>query len=206
MYGLKVTARDKTTGEVSSCVCRFCVVFGREEKVGAKRKATERAMHFDHFRTDNYVQHLLQQHPKKWAEYQALNSAEEKKAFFQAVDVPFVSTLTAHFERESVLRFLINKSIVDVIIGNLLFHPDDVDGCIFSRALSLFKRLEADDDAGANGTDLNQDAYIVEINTPKRFSLVVGCVALGASFRMASKMVQLVRDESGHFFTVVALK
>ncbi|KAH6573087.1 hypothetical protein BASA62_003121 [Batrachochytrium salamandrivorans] len=171
MYGLKITARDKSTGEVSSCACRFCIVFGRKDKVGAKRKATERTKYFDHFRTDNYMQHLVQQHPKKWSEYEVLKSAEEKEAFFHAVDVPFVSTLAAHFEREGMLRFLINKSIVEVIIGNLMFHPDDVD-----------------------------DAYVVEIKTPKRFSLVVGCVALGASFRMASKMVQLVRDESGLSF------
>ncbi|KAH6601738.1 hypothetical protein BASA61_001822 [Batrachochytrium salamandrivorans] len=200
MYGLKITARDKSTGEVSSCACRFCIVFGRKDKVGAKRKATERTKYFDHFRTDNYMQHLVQQHPKKWSEYEVLKSAEEKEAFFHAVDVPFVSTLAAHFEREGMLRFLINKSIVEVIIGNLMFHPDDVDGCTISRALSLFKRLEADDDAGANDVDVNQDAYVVEIKTPKRFSLVVGCVALGASFRMASKMVQLVRDESGLSF------
>ncbi|KAH6578257.1 hypothetical protein BASA61_003987 [Batrachochytrium salamandrivorans] len=200
MYGLKITARDKSTGEVSSCACRFCIVFGREDKVGAKRKATERTKYFDHFRTDNYMQHLVQQHPKKWSEYEVLKSAEEKEAFFHAVDVPFVSTLAAHFEREGMLRFLINKSIVEVIIGNLMFHPDDVDGCTISRALSLFKRLEADDDAGANDVDVNQDAYVVEIKTPKRFSLVVGCVALGASFCMASKMVQLVRDESGLSF------
>ncbi|KAH6582462.1 hypothetical protein BASA60_001909 [Batrachochytrium salamandrivorans] len=163
MYGLKITARDKSTGEVSSCACRFCIVFGRKDKVGAKRKATERTKYFDHFRTDNYMQHLVQQHPKKWSEYEVLKSAEEKEAFFHAVDVPFVSTLAAHFEREGMLRFLINK------------------------ALSLFKRLEADDDAGANDVDVNQDAYVVEIKTPKRFSLVLGALLLERSFRMGFK-------------------
>jgi hypothetical protein len=38
---------------------------------------------------------------------------------------------------------------------------------------------------------------LFEIKTAKRFSLLIGCVALGASFRMSSRMVQLERDESG---------
>jgi hypothetical protein len=37
----------------------------------------------------------------------------------------------------------------------------------------------------------------VQIKTPRRFSLLVGCAALGASFRLAARKVQLVRDESG---------
>ncbi|KAH9270730.1 hypothetical protein BASA83_007090 [Batrachochytrium salamandrivorans] len=57
-FGLKITARDPESGLVSSCVCRFCLMFGREEKVGAKRKATSRVKYFDCFRTDNYIQHL----------------------------------------------------------------------------------------------------------------------------------------------------
>ena len=195
-YGLKVTARCPTSGIVSSVCCRFCIVFGREEKAGCKRKATERTKYFDHFRTDNYVQHLIQQHPEKWKEYQSLQSAEEKEQLFQSVAVPFVNKLESHFEFGGALRFLVNKSIVEVIIGDLLFHPDDINGCTHARALSLFEPLEvADDD-----NDVEQDMYVVTIKTAKRFSLVVGCVALGASFRMETNMVQLVRDESGLSF------
>ena len=37
-YGLKVAERDPVSTEVVSVCCQFCVFFGREEKVGAKRK------------------------------------------------------------------------------------------------------------------------------------------------------------------------
>jgi hypothetical protein len=49
----------------------------------------------------------------------------------------------------------------------------------------------------ANPNDPPREEYIVEIKTAKRFSFLIGCVALGAPFRMASRMVQLVRNKSG---------
>jgi hypothetical protein len=86
-YGLKITARDRESDVLSSCVCCVCNVFGREEKVGAKKKATSRAKYFDCFRTDNYLQHLQQQHPLQWAEYDSLQSSAERNSFFKEVKV-----------------------------------------------------------------------------------------------------------------------
>ena len=88
------------------------------------------------------MQHLLQEHPIKWAEYESLSSAKDKESFYQLRSVPYVSTLLAHFEYEGVIRFLINKSIVQVIVGELLFHPDDLESCTNKRALNLFVPLE----------------------------------------------------------------
>jgi hypothetical protein len=51
--------------------------------------------------------------------------------------------------------------------------------------------------AAKDAEHISRDEYVVEIKTAKSFSLVVGCVALGSSFRMAARMVQLFRDESG---------
>ena len=48
-FGLKVTGKNPYTKEVLSCACRFCFTFGREEKVGAKRKPTERVKYFERF-------------------------------------------------------------------------------------------------------------------------------------------------------------
>jgi hypothetical protein len=128
MYGLQETARDPTTSAMTSVVCRVCVVFGREERSGAKRKSTGHCKYFDNFRTDNYMQHLTQQHLTQWRAYDALTSPSEKEEFFKAVRVPFTATLDANCESSGVLRFIINKSIVESIIGGLLFHPDDVEG------------------------------------------------------------------------------
>jgi hypothetical protein len=121
-YGLQETARDPTTSDVTSVVCRFFVVFGREEGSGAKRQATGHCKYFDHFQTDNYMQHLAQQHPTQWRAYDDLTSHSEKEEFFKAVRVPFTATLDAHFETSGTLRFMINKSIVEFVIGGLLFH------------------------------------------------------------------------------------
>ncbi|KAH6600274.1 hypothetical protein BASA50_002450 [Batrachochytrium salamandrivorans] len=199
-FGLKITARDPESDLVSSCVCRFCLMFGREKKVGAKRKATSRVKYFDCFRTDNYIQHLQQQHQWKWAEYDKLQSFAERDMFFNDVQVPFVNTLEAHFERNGALYFTVNKSIVKDIIGGLLFHPDDMEGVTVVRALSLFQLIEPEDNDKRGDDDFNRisrQEYSVQIKSSKRFSLLVGCVALGASFRLAARMVQLVRDESG---------
>jgi hypothetical protein len=79
----------------------------------------------------------------------------------------------------------------------LLFHPDDVEGLTHARALSLFRPNKVEDGDSSNPNDPPCEEYIVEIKTANRFSLLIGCVALGASFRMASRMVHLVRNESG---------
>jgi hypothetical protein len=63
--------------------------------------------------------------------------------------------------------------------------------------LSLFRPNRAEYGDPANTNDSPREEYIVEIKTAKRFSLLIGCVALGASFRMDSRMVQLVRNEIG---------
>jgi hypothetical protein len=189
-FGLKTNARDPEGGLVSSCVCRFCFIFGREEKVGAKRKATSRAKYFDGFRTDNYLQHLQQQHPLKWAAYEELLSSAERDVFFKEVQVPFVNSLEAHLERDGPLYFTVNESIVKDIIGGLLFHQDDMECVTSAQALSMF-RLIVPEDNDEGGDDylnpISREEYSVQIKRPKTFSLV-GCVALGASFRLAARI------------------
>jgi len=37
-YGLKVVHRDPKSLKVTGLQCHFCIAFGREEKVGSKRK------------------------------------------------------------------------------------------------------------------------------------------------------------------------
>eukprot|EP00171_Calliarthron_tuberculosum_P020290 IDg20290t1 len=116
-FGLKVTGVNPDTKEVTSCACRFCLTFGREEKVSAKRKPTERVKYFESFRTDNYAQHLKLEHTQKWVEYQMLKLDQDKEAFFQEHQVPFINTIESHFDKHGCLFLSVNKGIVDVIIG-----------------------------------------------------------------------------------------
>ena len=70
-YGLQGTARDDK-GEVESVVCRFCLVFKREEYddddedngSARKRKKTSNIKYFSSFRSENYRKHLTLQHKK----------------------------------------------------------------------------------------------------------------------------------------------
>ncbi len=97
--------------------------------------------------------------------YPGLQLAEEKEHFFQSVAVPFVNKMESHFGLEGMLCFLVNKSTMEVIVGDLLFHLDDIHDCTHARALSLFEPLYDDDDA-------EQDKKVVTIKTGKQFSLV----------------------------------
>jgi hypothetical protein len=174
-FGLRVCERDSANCAVKSVVCRFCVVFGREEKIGTNRKATGRSKYFETFRTDHYIHHLTQQHPQKWSEYSKLDGPQEQEAFFNAVDVPFANTIDAHYDVSGNLRFSINKSIVEVIIGDMLFNPDDTEGVTRARALSLFKLVESDqDDNVADDEDnplIAREEYVAVIKTANRTSV-----------------------------------
>ncbi len=75
--------------------------------------------------------------------------------------------LHAHFKSEQELHFLISKSIVEVMIADLLLNPEDVEGCTHQNTLV---------------SDIEQDKYLVTIKKLKMFSLVIGFIALGASF------------------------
>ncbi len=69
-YGLKVAHRDPKSSKVIGLQCRFCIAFGREEKVGSKRKAATTVQGWSHpFRYDNIENHLRNQHSGQWAVY-----------------------------------------------------------------------------------------------------------------------------------------
>ncbi|CAM6029622.1 unnamed protein product [Sphagnum balticum] len=199
-FGLRVSSKASNCNKVNNLQCRFCIAFGREEKVGAKRKlSTDVQGWIRPFRYDNIENHVFGQHPVKWAKYKLLDSSNDRKAFFDDVSVSFKNSIKAHFpssslgaEREMV--FDIEKDIVDVIVRDMMFEPsddiidsdpeDDMDeppafgsdaerNVVLHRraqqlvlakeqALSLFKRVDGDDD-----TDY---AYCVTIPKSKTMS------------------------------------
>ena len=103
-YAVRVTQRstsnESNASVVMACECLFCVYFGRESKIGAKRKATSYVKYFKKpFCADNYVQHHTSQHPEKWKQYQ------EAKNFFDDVK-PVKQTLHGHFGAQQACRAL----------------------------------------------------------------------------------------------------
>ena len=192
-YGLKVTARDAETSRVISVACQFCVFLGREEcGPPRQRKRTTSVKYFNSFRVQYYKQHLEKQHPNEWTQYQML-SKSEKETFFENRQV-LRNTLHAHMDVSTEQYvFLINRPIVDVVVGNLLFDPDDDDVEISrEKALDLFQIQ--DDDADDEDA---RDAYTVTIKTPQRFRVVVKFVSCGTSFRMTSRLLSELREETG---------
>jgi hypothetical protein len=191
-YGLKIMARDPASSAVTDVRCQFCAFCGREEAMpGAKRKRTSSIKYFRSFRAQYYKQHLEKQHPDEWTSYQALNK-QEKETFFEGRQV-IANTLHAHLDiGEDAFVFLVNRKIVDVVVGDLLFDPDDDDVEVSrERALALFNLQEdaADDDEA-------QDAYTVTIKSSRQFRVVVKFVACGTSFRLTSRLLTQIKDEA----------
>ena len=94
LYGLRVIGHDEE-GTPTSAMCRFCKSFGREAKTGATHKAKKGVHHYFNFRTDHILSHLVESHPQKWQQYQALDNVDEMDQFF-AVRTPFLNTIASH--------------------------------------------------------------------------------------------------------------
>ena len=102
-YGLRISAQDPRSTAVVSVVCQFCIVFGRDKKVGGKRARTKNVKYFSTFWTDGYKLHLSTAHVEKWEEYQSIKNIEDKELFFASVPAPFGNTFHAQLESASHL-------------------------------------------------------------------------------------------------------
>jgi hypothetical protein len=95
------------------------------------------------------------------------------------------------------VHWFVNKHIVDVIIGEMLFHPDDSNEAVTKeRALAIFEDVLQPVE-NADNSDLQQDRYRIVVKNRAPFDLVVDYVSVGASFRMASRIVQMTKDRTG---------
>ena len=91
--------------------------------------------------------------------------------------------IKSHFSgTQAPLHWFVNKNIIDVIIGEMLFHPDDSNKEVKKeRALAIFKDVFQPVE-NANNSNLQQDWYRVVIKNWAQFDLVVDYVSVGASF------------------------
>ena len=127
---------------------------------------------------------MQSQHPQHWARYSALTSKEEKSSFFTN-NAPVVhwNTICSHFVgSQAHIHYFVNTEIINIIIGEMLFHPDDTNKEITKeRALSIFEDV-AGPDQNAQDSDLRTDCYQIVIKNPIQFCLLIGFVGGGASF------------------------
>ena len=93
--------------------------------MGRKRSRSDRVKYFKApFNKENYSSHKNRMHITKWTKYYELG-ARAKKSFFE-IGSSSGSQATLHAfsgPRSIPLRMLINKDIVDIIIGDMMFHP-----------------------------------------------------------------------------------
>jgi len=195
-YAVRVSQRSGKNGSVVAAECLFCVYFGRESKVGSKRKNTGNIKYFSMpFRADNYRQHHVKQHPQKWEQYQEAND-EEKKMFFEE-NRPVKETLHNHYGAKQVKqRYLINAPIVKVIIGELLWDPDDIDGSTHKNMMSSFIDYVDESEVMEEGEE-GGDRFCIEINNPVQFSLAIEYLQAGLSFRQAARVMIGTKERTG---------
>jgi hypothetical protein len=169
IYGLQIMETDERTKLVKSVSCRFCAIFGRESMPGVKRKRqqTDRTWSWagPPFRAESFKNHHESQHSLTWERYQALSHAEKVKFF--DVNVKSEDTLHRFFgDTSTSLHFTIDSNIIDIIIGDMLFHPDDHNGITQANALKLFEKTPSGN-------------YEVNIANSMQFRLVIRMIARG---------------------------
>uniref|UniRef100_M4BIU6 Uncharacterized protein n=1 Tax=Hyaloperonospora arabidopsidis (strain Emoy2) TaxID=559515 RepID=M4BIU6_HYAAE len=65
-YGLKVVGKDTKTDKIDLVACRFCLTYGADEKVGAKRQKTDCKKTFvPQFCSGSNRSHFTLYHPTK---------------------------------------------------------------------------------------------------------------------------------------------
>ncbi|KDO25012.1 hypothetical protein SPRG_09742 [Saprolegnia parasitica CBS 223.65] len=128
-YGLELVA---TSADGDQTVrCKFCVYEGRDKVEvcpGATRKRKSRTdiQFFKRpFKPENYRSHL-KQHEASWAVYKEL-SLEKKKVYFTD-KISSANTMHSFVDSSAdTIVYTIKGTIVDDIIGDLFFRPDQGD-------------------------------------------------------------------------------
>jgi hypothetical protein len=86
--------------------------------------------------------------------------------------------------RTPQLVVLIDKDIFGVIIGEMMFHTEDMDRITWARLLESFvQNLDLSEDA-ADEFDVSR--YAITVTKTKQFQLVAQYLAAGPSFRQVS--------------------
>jgi hypothetical protein len=88
--------------------------------------------------------------------------------------------------------YFLNKSIIDGIIGEMQFDPDD-STISRERALSMFVK----------DSDVRTDRYRFAVKNPIQFRLIIGFLSGRASFRMACRFLLLTADDRGDGYSSV---
>jgi hypothetical protein len=181
-FGLSIIERDLRTQGACAVRCRFCVFFGREEVIGEKRKRhqTENVKDFRSFSPELYRKHHEGQHSTRWKVYEKLTQAGKESYFDEKVQ--YKETITSHFGHTDHV-YNINTAIVEKVIGDMFFHPDEKGSISRDHAMKLFAP--------------NDHNYTVTIKNSLQFHLVIDYLASGLSFRQVENIYKATRKRTG---------
>ncbi|OAE24891.1 hypothetical protein AXG93_2931s1340 [Marchantia polymorpha subsp. ruderalis] len=170
------------SGMITSVECRFCFVFSRKSKPGAKRVKSTNYKNFDPiFWPEKNHTHLKLEHPQRWEAYQRL-SAVKKFVYFE-ITIPFANTIVSYVDTEKyALTFFLYQSIVEILIWDMLWSPDDVDSQTHDNAMRIFVH------------DLELDNFSTTAKTPLALKMTVKYAGIGLSLRQTALALQIVKD------------
>jgi hypothetical protein len=98
------------------------------------------------------------------------------------------------------LRVLIDKDIVDVIIGEMMFHPEHMDGITRARLLESFVPTPDSSEDAADAGDVS--LYAITVANTNQFQLVAQYLAAGLSFREVSQVILQTKEVLGIVLSV----
>jgi hypothetical protein len=198
-FGLQIckcAVGNNTT--VVTTACRFWEVFGKEEsKVGMKRGRSKHVKYFKApFCKENYSSRHTQMHSTQWAEYRELE-VSAKKSFFDIGTISSSQTTMHAFAAPCTpqVNVLIDKDIIDVIIGEMMFHLEDMDKITRACLLESFVPTVDSSEDAADADDVSR--YAITITNTKQFQLVVQYLAVGLSFYQVTQVIMDMKEVLG---------
>ena len=92
-----------------------------------------------------------------------------------------------------------DKGIVDVIIGEMLLQDDDANEEITKeRTLSIFEDvIDASEATDGDAADVSTARYRIRLKNPAQFYLIADYLSVGASFRVASRILTMTKEHTG---------
>ncbi len=201
-YALEVVS---TAGNDDIIVrCMFYVYEGQDSVVvdGSsmrKRKSRNDIKYFlKPFLPHKYKSHHDGQHTESWALYKATTKKDKQHFFDNKIKV--ANTLHRYMDLDNdILTFMINASIVNMIIGDMFFQDDEVvvdnddaddDDMVGTAARKAAKKLKEKTNAMKlfilNEVDEDEDdlhSYTVTIKNIMWFNLAMDHIGSGMSFR-----------------------
>lgn len=196
-YGVKIASRDSATSTVISVSCLFCEHCGKEGNDTKKCKATTNTKYFTApWRCDNIISHLTTCHKTRYDKYKKLKK-EEQKCYFDQFKSKNNVFVPLGLQNRPGISMMINKDIVETIIGKLLIDEENEEHDLNNRrsAIEIFTLQEIDDER-INQENDNLERYLLTYQNILQFKLLVTYISLGLSFRQCVGVLQSTKEHT----------